>query len=714
MTSPKSFLAFVAGLLALGTTAFPAPGVIQAEGEQTLPPGYVDEQIGYVDSLATGLAMLPDGRLLISTQGGRLYMHKNGALLPDPVLNLTAPVRLVCSQFERGIESVAVDPNFAQNGYIYLYYTYAGSDATCTSSSPEINRVVRYTMNGDTPESPQVILNNIDSPAGNHNGGSLAFGADGLLYISTGDGAAHPEWSQNKQTLNGKILRINADGSIPSSNPYASEAGSVVCANAPVNPSGGTCREVFAYGLRNPFKTAFKPGTNDFYINDVGQSTWEEINVGAMGANYGWNVREGFCANGSASNCNTPNQPNGVVNNYTEPLYAYRHGSGLCSINGGAFTTDAWSAPYNDSYFFGDWCGNTIYRLVPPATAGGTWRPVTFYTSPVNDGILAMLFDPATRSMFYSQGNNGVRRIRYTNGGGTNRAPSAVASGSPTAGALPLTVAFSGSRSSDPDGGALTYGWRFGNGEFSDQANPSTTYTTAGVFTATLVVTDEQGLASMPARVMIQAGNRAPTATITAPAGPFRVGAPITLTVNATDPEDGALSDARLQWTVLLHHVPFANQITRHTHPYASSTGTTLANLRMPPPEDLDAAPLSYLEVQLTARDAQGVATTVTRTLQPARTTLGLGSTPDGVRIGVNNESRQAPATLTAWQGMTVTLSAPAMLTKTNDTYLVFNRWSNNGPALQTLTVSTTSLTYTVSYSEVVLSSKVMLPVVRR
>ncbi len=675
----------------------------EEEAQDALPAGYVDEAVTDVNGTPTGLALTPDGRLLITRQEGNIRVYKNGALVPAAALDLAAS-GTVCSAFERGIESVTVDPEFATNNRIYVYYTYAGSDNTCTSSSDEINRVARYTLNGDVAQSPEVILNNIDSPCGNHNGGSVNFGADGLLYISTGDGGCSSSTAQNRNLLNGKILRISPDGSIPASNPYVGTAGSVACAASAANPSGGICREIFAYGLRNPFKLAFKHNTNVFHINDVGQNAWEEISVGAAGANYGWNSREGFCATGSTSSCGAP--PAGMTN----PIYAYGHASGLCSITGGAFSTNVWTGAYADAYYFADWCDNVIYRLAP--ASGGDYTRSLFHTSPDGGGISALLFDPASKSLYYAQNGGAVRRIRHT--GANNRAPVAVASVSINYGALPFTAQFSSAGSGDSDGDALSYGWTFGDGGASSSAaNPSHTYALSGTFTATLTVTDSNGAPSAPATVTIFPGNTPPEVAITSPATDFRfaVGEAVTLTATTSDAEDD--TQPTLSWSVLLWHVPQALTVTAHTHPYFGGTGNPATIPLMPAPEDLDAAPLSYLEIRVTATDLNGLTRTVTQTLSPNRVAVTLASQPDGLIVMANGASFTATRQITGWEGMTLTLSAPGIQHLNAVDWLRFDSWSDSGAQAHDVLVPASALTVTAVYSPFA-PALMFLPVVRR
>ena len=252
----------------------------------------------------TAMAIAPDGRLFICQQTGALRVVKNGQLLAAPFVTVA-----VDPSGERGLLGVALDPMFAVNHYVYIYYT--------TTTTPRRNRVSRFTANGDVAlAGSEVVLLELNALSGatNHNGGALNFGPDGYLYVAVGDNASGSN-AQSLSNLLGKILRIADDGSIPADNPFFSIA-------------SGVNRAIWALGLRNPFTFTFQPGTGLMYINDVGQNTFEEINEGAAGANYGWPLSEG------------PTSTSGQ----TGPLYWYGHGSGPqlgCAITGGAFYNPA-------------------------------------------------------------------------------------------------------------------------------------------------------------------------------------------------------------------------------------------------------------------------------------------------------------------------------------------------------------------------------------
>lgn len=353
--------------------------------QAVLPSGFTETVFsGNGLSNTTAMALHPDGRIFVCQQTGELRVIKNGVVLPMPFVSLT-----VDPTGERGLLGVAFDPNYATNRFVYVYYT---------ATTPAIhNRVSRFTAgspNEDVavPGSEVVLLDLENLGATNHNGGAIHFGPDGKLYIATGENAS-PSNSQSLANRLGKILRINSDGTIPEDNPtsFANIAGSPT----------GVNRAIWAVGLRNPFTFNFQPGTGRMHINDVGQGTWEEINAGVAGANFGWPTCEGAC--------NTAGM--------TNPVYQYSSAAALpCAITGGAFynpTTQTFPAEYIGKYFFSDFCAGwikTIDPLNPPAT-GTAPDAFTNISLPVdiqvaNDGDLYYL----------GRGASAVFRVQYSGG----------------------------------------------------------------------------------------------------------------------------------------------------------------------------------------------------------------------------------------------------------------------------------------------------------
>ena len=326
-----------------------------------LPTGFTEVQVGgNLSGSLTAMAFAPDGRLFVCQQGGQLRVIKNGVLLSTPFVSLT-----VDSSGERGLLGIAFDPNFTTNHYLYVYYTVA--------TSPIHNRVSRFTAASDTaaPGSEIVILNldNLSS-ATNHNGGAIHFGPDGKLYIGVGENANGAN-AQSLSNLLGKMLRINADGTIPPDNPF-------------YNTATGNNRAIWALGLRNPFTFAFQPGTTRLFINDVGESTYEEINDGIAGSNYGWPITEGPTSNSA----------------FRGPIYFYGHGTSNvtgCAIVGAAFynpPVPQFPSSYTGKYFFADLCNGWIRVFDPSAGtatgfATGIVNPVDLHVGP--DGALYYL-----------------------------------------------------------------------------------------------------------------------------------------------------------------------------------------------------------------------------------------------------------------------------------------------------------------------------------
>ena len=679
----------------------------ELDAATALPTGFEDRLLATAGK-PIALALTPDGRMLVATQPGQLKVYKNGTLLQTPALNISGRI---CSNSERGLLGVAVDPNFSANHYIYLYYTH-NKFGVCPTGQPTnpnnpVNRVSRFVMSGDAvdPASEKVLINNIPSPNGNHNSGDLHFGKDGYLYATVGDGncdykgdsgcAGANDASRDRNILLGKVLRITREGGIPSTNPYLG-TGSARCNVAGRTDPGKDCQETFAWGLRNPFRFAFDPnaaGTR-FFINDVGQNAWEEIDRGAAGADYAWNLCEGNHDNpdraGSVGCTSSP---------YTAPVHEYGHSdTGCASLTGGAFVPNgAWPTSYDDSYLFGDYVCNKIFKLTP--VSGGGFSRTEFASGLGQGGPIAMAFGPhgSGEALYYTTYANGgeIRRIAPT--GSVNRSPSASVAADPTSGPLPLAVGFDGSGSADPDmGDTLSYLWDFGDGSAAKTTTAPTTshtYSVKGTHTATLVVRDDHGAVSDPATVRIDAGNEAPNPTIGSPSADllFRVGQQITLSGSATDPEDGQLPASSFSWEVLRHHNG------SHTHPYFSGTGDDLTFMA-PPPEDISATGAgNHLEVRLTATDSAGLSETVVREVQPNRVNVSFGSNPGGLSVQANGEAFATPRTLVSWEGYKLSVNAPSPQTLSGTTY-AFYSWSDGKARQHDIVTGAAPSTHTATF----------------
>jgi glucose/arabinose dehydrogenase len=284
----------------------------------------------------TDFAFLPDGRILILEKPGRVLMTGAGGGTPSVVIDMTAPVD---DAGERGLLGICLHPGFATNGYVYLYYTFA--------TGPR-NRISRFTLNGSTISlaSEFVILDNIEitPPASNHNGGTVLIGTDGKLWAAPGDSGTGGAKAQildatSPSRFNGKVLRMELDGSPAAGNPFLGDA-----TKEP---------RIWAYGFRNPFRFSFRPSNGSIYIGDVGQSTREELDVGVAGGNFGWPYMEGFIQ-----------QPGGpgpcpATTTCLPPVFDYPRTVGT-TITGGIFVTgNAYPPTLAGKYLFGDYGGGS-------------------------------------------------------------------------------------------------------------------------------------------------------------------------------------------------------------------------------------------------------------------------------------------------------------------------------------------------------------------
>ncbi len=718
----------------------------------SLPPGFSDTVVKTGLNFPGALAFAPDGRVFVGDRTGVVKVYDNLAdNTATTVMDLSVSVY---NQYDRGLLGLALDPQFPTRPYLYVLYTF---DAAIGGTAPRwgvppkqwddcptppgINtggciasaRLSKLTLSGNTATAEQVLVNDWCIQFSTHTIGSLQFGPDGYLYASGGDGAGYLaiDYGQTQNicgdppsaagtnltppTAKGGALRSQSprralnenaslDGTIIRIDP---DTGEGAPGNPMINSTDPNRRRIWAYGMRNPLRFTFRPGTSDIYFGDVGWQTWEEINkipggTGGIAENYGWPCYEGVGRQAGydgadLSVCETlyAQGTSGVV----APHFTYRHSDpvvpgdgcpvGSSSSTGVAFVANpTWPAPYRNALFFADYSRGCIWAMTPDANGepnpaaivkfeSGAVGPTWLQTGP--DG-----------NLYYLDIEGGtLHRISYTG----NTPPIAAAMASPQSGAVPLTVQFDASTSSDPDGDLpLTYAWDLdADGEFDDatSVSPSATYTVAGTVQVQVRVTDTRGASSL-ATVTVSPGNTPPVPTITTPlaASTWAVGDLVSFSGAATDAQQGALPPTSLSWELIMQHCPS----NCHEHQFGSWPGVASGSFAAP-----DHEYPSHLELRLTATDAGGLSTTVSRRLDPRTVDLLFTSTPVGLEVTVGATTSPSPVTHRVIVGSALSVGAATPQTIAGASYS-FASWSDGGARTHTITAPANNATYQVAF----------------
>ena len=604
------------GWLAVGL--FALVGIVPGCRAQTFSDsGFTADLVTSVPSSPTcpssscpiGVFWSPDGRMFILQKNGVIWIYKNGTLLSTPFLDFSAKVN---TYNDNGMWGMAFDPGFSTNGYVYLTYVYE-PNGNPNDNSPKISRLVRVTATGDVmvAGSEVTLLDNLPDDGGTHAAGTIRFAADGTMFVGNGDGASpfitDPDaiGAQDIDNVRGKFFHLNTDGSAVSYNPFYDGTDSVRS-------------KVWCYGVRNPYRYSLHPVTGDIYFGDLGWDTWEEIDHAVPGGNYGWPCYEGddpqpLYQAALSQQCAS-------VTSVIAPVLTYSHQNGdlgqggTCVVGGDFYTGTQYPPTYQGNYFYADYSGNWIHRLILDAS-GNLISNATFATGLAIPTCVAQ--GPDGLLYYVAFGSGEIRRIRY-NG------PSATASATPTYGYSPLTVSFSSAGSTNSGGGSLAYAWDFGDGKTSTLPNPTHIYTSAVVqtFTVNLTVTATNNQTSAQS-VKITVGSKPPIPTISAPSdgSSYMPGQTVFFQGTATDPDDGTLSAGALSWNVLLHHNTHV-----HTGIYTNGfSGSFVA-------QDHGTIGTFYYEIILTATDSSGL----------------MGSTNVNVQVIADTEPPGAPTSLLA------------------------------------------------------------------
>jgi glucose/arabinose dehydrogenase len=711
-----------------------------------LPAGFTESVAFSGLTNPTAVRFAPDGRVFVAEKGGRIKVFDS---LADPTATVWADLSTKVHDFwDRGLLGLALDPNFASRPYVYALYAYDKApnssqqprwgDACATPPGPTddgctiTGRLSRLSAGGVET----VLIEDFCQQYPSHSVGSLAFGPDGALYVSAGDGASFnwADYGQDGNPLNpcgdppagagGTMTPPTAEGGALRSQDIRTTGDPTALDGAILrvdpdtgaalagNPNGGSpdvnTRRIVAHGLRNPFRIAVRPGTNEVWAGDVGWNTWEEIDrvqspTGGT-TNFGWPCYEGAARQSAYDSLNLnvcENLYAAGSSAWTPPYYTYNHSAkvvtgetcptGGSSISGLAFYTSGSFGPaYDGALFFSDYSRNCIWVMF--AGANGLPDPATRQTFiAAAQGPVELQIGPEGDLYYVDMGGGTIRRVRGTF---TNQTPTAVATATPTSGAVPLTVSFDGRGSSDPDGDTLTYAWDLdGDGVFTDSTSPtpSRTYTSPTIVTVGLRVTDTAGLTDTDT-VTVTAG-APPTAAITSPiAGTtWRVGDTIGFSGTGTNSQGQALPASSLTWRLNLEHCNRTGS-SCHTHVVQSFTGASGSFVA--PDHEYP----SYLELQLTATDGFGLTRTVTRRLDPRTVPITVQSDPAGVDLTLGTETAAAPYTLDVIQGSHLALTAPSSATVGGWTY-EFSSWSDGGARTHEIVAGTTAATYTATFA---------------
>ena len=374
-------------LILILLAAMSVPVIAQNDIVAPDPDQYQLQQIAGGMSLTLYATHASDGtnRLFVLEQAGKINIVRDGVVEPTPFLDLTSLVNqdVTRGYSEQGLLGIAFHPEYATNGQFFVHYNAPNMDTI----------IARYQVSADNPniadpDSADIIFTH-QQPFFNHNGGQLAFGPDGYLYIALGDGgsADDPQNNgQNSNTLLGSILRIDVDGeapyAIPDDNPIST-----------VNPELEP--EIWAWGLRNPWRFSFDRTTGDLYIADVGQNQWEEINFEPAdfpgGGNYGWRIME------ATHNFSGESDPGNLI----PPIAEYDHSLG-CSVTGGYVYRGEALPDLQGVYFFGDYCSGRIWTTF--LDSAGEWQTNEFMS---NTGISISSFGEDEQGELYVVGYNG-------------------------------------------------------------------------------------------------------------------------------------------------------------------------------------------------------------------------------------------------------------------------------------------------------------------
>lgn len=625
-----------------------------------LPTGFTEVLVA--DNLdPVSMTCAPDGRIFIAEKNGRILIVEDGVLRSAPFLVLE-----VDNYNERGISGITLHPDFTNNGYVYLYYTVKGADH---------NRISRFVADGNfaVPESEQVLLD-LDTLRGSvHNGGAMAFGPDGKLYVSVGDGA-NAQAAQDFTSLLGKILRLNGDGTIPDDNPF-------------YNETTGIYRAIYSLGLRNPFSMSIQPGTGRMFATEVGNYSWEEVNEILPAMNYGWPVIEG------------PLDGQTPPENYMDPAFVYSHDFG-CAAVGAAFYNPVdylYPPEYHGQFFFADYCNGYI-KYMDPDVPGVAHTFATNINRPLN-----LLVTPDGTMYYLARAGVGggseedntattdgtLWRIIYTGSGAPFVAVDPKSTLIPEGEDAVFTTTVSGTH-------PLFYQWQRDGTDIQDATSSSYLLASAMLSDSgsmfRCIITNLFGADTTQSAELQVTSNHRPDVQISIPqeGDRYRAGDVLQFSGSALDPEEGQLDPSALRWRIDFHH-------NSHTHPALAPTAG-IASGEYYIPQIGETSDNVWYSVYLSATDSAGLSRTVSREIYPVRTQFRVETEPPNLPVFVESDYIHAPVTITSVVGIIRRLEAVKSFVE-SDSIRIFKKWSNGvTDHVLAFAAEEDTLTYTAIY----------------
>lgn len=728
------------------------------------PSGFaVETVLGGHGELDTPIAVefFDDGRILVAEKRGVVKLFDG---FDDPTATTFADLRTDTYTFgDRGLLGLAIDPQFASGRpYVYALISYDAppgetapywNDACPDPPGPNTHgcvttaRLLKFTVSGDLPTGPpEVLVEDWCNQFTSHSIGDVAIGPDGYLYVSAGDGANFDaaDWGQfgypsdnpcndppgghnlyppaaeggalrsqdaltsaDPQSLDGAILRLDPDtGAAAPGNPYAASA-------------DANRRRLIAFGMRNPFRFAFRPGTDELWVGEVGWGDHEEIDRVAdvndtTIENFGWPCYEGPARQSGYDAADLALCENlYTAATASAPRLSYAHAdavvpgdscpTGGSSVTGVAFYDGGdYPAAFDGAMFFADFTRQCVWVVYPGAGGAPDWDTRQLLLQ--HDRWVVELTRGPGGDIYMVDANGGIERIHYYPG---NRPPNARITSTTPSGTIPLTVTFDAGQSTDPDvGDSITaFAWDLdGDGQFDDStaAVPSHVYDSPGAVTVRLRVTDEQG-ATDTDTIAVSPAESPPIPYLLGPAyhldgatlladDPFTVADEITFSGLALDAQDGVLPASGIDWELRQRHCDAQGQC--HTHFLQTWEGTTTGSFDAP-----DHEYPSYLELYMTATDSAGLATTHRLQLEPATATLRVESDPAGLDVAVDAQTGVTPFERTVIAGSQHTISAVSPLARFGN-HWTFATWTDGGAKDHTINVPGAGRSIEATYSD--------------